>query len=569
MIGRQVTDRARAGVVIAFILLIQEENPMKHPVSAIFLLIALLLPAAPVQAADEIVEKTYCTQGIAYDSIDDLKLDLLNNAKKAVIDELFGEFIVASTAVENFVVTKDQIQTSSLGFVRVEGNTKFHNGEDFADVCVTIAGYVTAADRAKFDPEPLDNKYCDADDDMTTAQLIAYVKDEAIIQALIEHEPKLKGADKDSLLQLVQRVEYLESGFISDTQTYCATFEGEVVPVEVMAFLETQLVQELVEGTASTYDDEFDGPKLNPNWYWLKEDPSRWNLDSTPGKLRIIGTGGELKSQCETYQNILLQEAPMGDFDLETHIFIHPTQNYQQGGLLVFDNPDNYVKFYVIWNDLFLQDGFSFGQGIALISEQNGIYSDWESRPKASIPVTKEGIFLKLSKKNNGYYGFYSSDGNIWNDLGLIIAPAIKASKIGVLATTGEGSNCENNAPEIPVDFDFFRVNETFIEEIEEVDNRQSSLTANTNCNLEGTVRSQPGTAKTTISISNLSSTHLELFWLNYDGQRVSYGKIAPGQTKTQSSYTTHPWVIIRDSDKVCLQLITDVTTMPNVTIRD
>lgn len=258
MIGRQVTDRARAGVVIAFILLIQEENPMKHPVSAIFLLIALLLPAAPVQAADEIVEKTYCTQGIAYESIDALKLDLLNNAKKAVIDELFGEFIVASTAVENFVVTKDQIQTSSLGFVRVEGNTKFHNGEDFADVCVTIAGYVTDEDRAKFIPEPLDNKYCDADDDMTTSQLIAYVKDETIIQALIEYDPKLKDADKDSLLQLVQKVTYLESGFISDTQTYCAEFEGEVVPVEVMAFLETEPVAETkatpeIEGLVAHY----------------------------------------------------------------------------------------------------------------------------------------------------------------------------------------------------------------------------------------------------------------------------------------------------------------------------
>ena len=212
---------------------------MPRPLSVLFLILSLLLPAAPAYAQDDLVEKTYCTQGIAYDSIDALKLDLLNNAKKAVINELFGEFIVASTAVENFVVTKDQIQTSSLGFVRVEGNTKFHNGEDFADVCVTIAGYVTAADRAKFDPEPLDNKYCDADDNMTTAQLIAYVKDETIIQALIEYDPKLKDADKDSLLQLVQKVTYVESGFVSDTQTYCAEFEGEVVPVEVMAFLES------------------------------------------------------------------------------------------------------------------------------------------------------------------------------------------------------------------------------------------------------------------------------------------------------------------------------------------
>lgn len=214
---------------------------MKRPVFLICLLFSLFLPAVPVQAADDVIEKTFCTQGIAYESVDALKLDLLNNAKKAVIDELFGEFIVASTAVENFVVTKDQIQTSSLGFVRVEGNTNFHNGKDFADVCVTIRAYVTTEDRAKFDPEKLEKKYCDADDNLTTAQLIAYVKDEVVIQALIEYNPKLKGASKDSLLPLVQKVTYLESGFISDTQTYCAEFEGYVVPVEVMAFLGTDV----------------------------------------------------------------------------------------------------------------------------------------------------------------------------------------------------------------------------------------------------------------------------------------------------------------------------------------
>lgn len=212
---------------------------MKTRLSTIFTLILLLASAIPANAANETIEKTYCTQGIAYDSIDDLKLDLLNNAKTAVINELFGEFIVASTAVENFVVTKDQIQTSSIGFVRVEGNTDFHNGDDFADVCVTINAYITDEDKAKFDPEKIEKKYCDADENLTTAQLISYVKDEAIIQALAEYSPKLKGADRESLLQLVQKVTYRGNGFITDTQTYCANFEGYVVPVEIMALLET------------------------------------------------------------------------------------------------------------------------------------------------------------------------------------------------------------------------------------------------------------------------------------------------------------------------------------------
>lgn len=366
MIGRQVTDRARAGVVIAFILLIQEENPMKHPVSAIFLLIALLLPAAPVQAADEIVEKTYCTQGIAYESIDALKLDLLNNAKKAVIDELFGEFIVASTAVENFVVTKDQIQTSSLGFVRVEGNTKFHNGEDFADVCVTIAGYVTAEDRAKFVPEPLDNKYCDADDDMTTSQLIAYVKDETIIQALIEYDPKLKAADKDSLLQLVQKVTYLESGFISDTQTYCATFEGEVVPVEVMAFLGTDSIEEeakasvLSEGLVAYYS--FDNEDAN---------------DSSEN-----GNHGTLYGDPQTVSGIRELALQFGDYNNPDHIIVANSNS--------LSSVDNFT--YSLWFNL-LEHTSQDGNG--------GVVSQFGAQTLLGKSGDRTGIFLYVQRSTS------------------------------------------------------------------------------------------------------------------------------------------------------------------------
>lgn len=205
----------------------------------VLMIIIVCLQPLPVLAADDTVDKTICKLAVGYQDVDEIKADLLIAVKREVINELFGEMIVASTAVENFVVTSDQIRTSSIGFVRVEGNADFVNGKGFAEVCVTIHAYVTDEDRAKFNPEKLENKYCDADDDLTTAQLIAYVKDESIIQALIEYNPKLKGADKDSLLQLVQKVTYLESDFISDTQTYCATFEGEVVPVEIIAFLET------------------------------------------------------------------------------------------------------------------------------------------------------------------------------------------------------------------------------------------------------------------------------------------------------------------------------------------
>ena len=122
------------------------------------------------------------------------------------------------------------------------------------------------------------------------------------------------------------------------------------------------------------------------------------------------------------------------------------------------DDPDNYIKLHVAWNDSFFQESFSWGQGIALASEKNGTYIDWENRPKTSLRITDEGMFLKISKKGTAYHGFYSNDGKAWVELGSLDMPPMRAAKVGIFGMTGVDSNCKNFAPEIPVEFDFFHV---------------------------------------------------------------------------------------------------------------
>ena len=121
----------------------------------IFVLLFALLPS-PLIAADEPITKTFCTTAFGYQDLTTLKADLVTNAKREAVNELFGELLTAATTVEDFVVTSDQIRTSSIGFVRVEGNVSFYNGDNLAVVCVTIHGYATREDRDKFDPIQLD-----------------------------------------------------------------------------------------------------------------------------------------------------------------------------------------------------------------------------------------------------------------------------------------------------------------------------------------------------------------------------------------------------------------------------
>lgn len=209
---------------------------MKISIFIIFSLLFTSLPL-PALATDDTVEKTNCKLAIGYDSMDELKADLLLSAKRLAVNELFGELITAATAVEDFVVTSDQIRTSSLGLVR-EDEIHYYNGDNLGEVCIIVSVYTTEEDRKQFVPVILNKRNCVSNPDMTNRELRKFAEEEAIIKALVEYNRKLEGQEREKLLNLMQRVTFLESGLLPDTDSYCVRVEGYVTPIEAASLLE-------------------------------------------------------------------------------------------------------------------------------------------------------------------------------------------------------------------------------------------------------------------------------------------------------------------------------------------
>jgi len=205
------------------------------------ILVMFLLSLFPAQAiaVEEPVLKTFCQLALGYESVDQLKQNLLVSVKRDAVNELFGELLTAATAVEDAIVTSDQIRTSSIGFVRVEDTPSFYNGDSLAEVCVTIKGYATAEDRQQFVPIQLDKRHCVTDATLTTSEIKEFARQEVIVQALLDYEPKLKDKARSELLKLIQRIAYLESDFVTDTETYCVQATGFILPIEVVAYIES------------------------------------------------------------------------------------------------------------------------------------------------------------------------------------------------------------------------------------------------------------------------------------------------------------------------------------------
>ena len=61
------------------------------------------------------------------------------------------------------------------------------------------------------------------------------------------------------------------------------------------------------------------------------------------------------------------------------------------------------------------------------------------------------------------------------------------------------------------------------------------------------------GDTPSTIEFSNASGATVDIYWLDYVGQRVFYNTLADGQGYQQETWLTHPWVAIDQENGACL----------------
>jgi arabinan endo-1,5-alpha-L-arabinosidase len=92
------------------------------------------------------------------------------------------------------------------------------------------------------------------------------------------------------------------------------------------------------------YSQDFTGTALGSQWSWVREDTANWSLTSDPGTLTIDAVNGDLYETFNTAQNILVEKAPPGDFVAQTKLTLRPDQNYEQAGLLLYQDDDHYFR---------------------------------------------------------------------------------------------------------------------------------------------------------------------------------------------------------------------------------
>jgi hypothetical protein len=204
-------------------------------------------------------------------------------------------------------------------------------------------------------------------------------------------------------------------------------------------------VSDLLPSTPSF--EEFDGESIGWPWSWLREDRTHWSLVQRPGFLRITTQRGSILYGTNNARNMLLRDAPVGDFEMRARLVFSPTADFQAAGIVAYEDDDNFI----VLSRAFCAADPPFCTG-------DGIYFDHEEQGSSSPPYLfspaggAPAVHLLLLRQGNGYSGYFSADGDQWDLVGTHTASgAFRPTRVGLV--TGDGNQ---GAPEIAADFDSF-----------------------------------------------------------------------------------------------------------------
>jgi beta-glucosidase len=228
-------------------------------------------------------------------------------------------------------------------------------------------------------------------------------------------------------------------------------------------------------GTKSV-SDEFNSGALAKQWSWVRENPAHWSLSKKAGSLVITSEKGDIQAANNNAENILLQGAN-NDWTIESKLVFSrkPTGFSQNGGLLVYQDDDNYVKLVYSAGGGRGFGGFG-GPGaqsgsLLLVTEETGYQKNVATLSMADIIKENNTLILKLDKKGSVYTASCSSDGKNFKAVGSAEI-MLKDIKAGIMVCDGvpdprfarfrdmPGMPQQQGEPETPfeVSYDYFHI---------------------------------------------------------------------------------------------------------------
>ena len=224
-----------------------------------------------------------------------------------------------------------------------------------------------------------------------------------------------------------------------------ATQAANLLPTEEVTQPDPESTELFPAATQTIVDsnyfrDDFEND-LGSGWQWLREVPTNWSLNAVPGQLQINVDGGEVSD--ETMTNLLLRDAPVGNFQIESKITFSPSADFQFAGLIIYESPSNLIQAGRAFCDL---PDVCVGDGLYVDYYNNGSFVT----PNFAAAYPDSEVYLRLVRQGETYTFQSSADGSEWILRGGTVS-SMNPLQIGLAAG-------QNTTSIIPALFDYFEV---------------------------------------------------------------------------------------------------------------
>ncbi|HEY5138385.1 MAG TPA: DUF1349 domain-containing protein, partial [Methylococcales bacterium] len=190
------------------------------------------------------------------------------------------------------------------------------------------------------------------------------------------------------------------------------------------------------------FRDDFKGV-LDSSWQWTRENSKNWSLTANAGWLKIMAGPGSVGAG--DMENLLMRQAPAGNFELETSLKFKPTGNNQFAGLIIYESAKSYVQF----GRGFCDAPKCTGDGYYMNLVSGGSSIPENSSAKATENDT---VALRLQREGNLFTAFVSENGGAWT--------VITTNNNSLLpVSVGLVAGHANNTTPLPAQFDYFVIN--------------------------------------------------------------------------------------------------------------
>ncbi|MBW1784893.1 MAG: VCBS repeat-containing protein [Deltaproteobacteria bacterium] len=198
--------------------------------------------------------------------------------------------------------------------------------------------------------------------------------------------------------------------------------------------------QELSMPLEVSFRDDFEN-ELQAGWEWISDDEPHWSITNRPGYLQFTLWTGYATDR-------LLRQAPEGDFEMVAKVRIDPVSNFQQAGLMIYQDQDNYLSFVKAYCILPRVRDLCVGRGVYFDKIYQGTVG-WSNFP-TEIDFAGD-VYLRIIRVGDSFTAYYGADGGTWHEMGTHTAN-FQSPLVGIVAGASTYA--------INAEIDFFEISE-------------------------------------------------------------------------------------------------------------